>query len=151
MSDLPRYFEYLDSIEVVDDSRSVWTARFPGRLLVHWHAHLIGDVENEMVGWRSESGSQMDIAASVYFEQSDSNGVPGTELKAIVRYRPQKGTVGADLAELLSGVSKSHLRRALASFKAGMEGRLTEPDEVDVASTSSFPASDPPSWTASHA
>ncbi|HEX8169389.1 MAG TPA: SRPBCC family protein [Thermoanaerobaculia bacterium] len=98
-SNLPRFMHNLESVECHDTMRSHWTAKGPAGTKVDWEAEIINEVPNELIGWRSVEGSQVDNAGSVHFTAVP--GGRGTEVKVVLRYDPPAGKLGATLSKIL--------------------------------------------------
>lgn len=156
LENLPRLFENVLSVKVLDPTRSHWTLRVPSGVTLEWDAEIIVDRENEMIGWRSLDGADLDNAGSVRFERA--TGGRGTVVRVALQYNPPAGKIGAALSTLLGEKPASQVQEALRKFKQLMEtgevprskdeGKVPEAMEpVEVASEDSFPASDAPAWT----
>src|SRR5690348_70331 len=61
-NNLPRFMHNLESVELTGGDRSHWVARGPLGVRVEWDAEIITDRPNELIGWRSLPGSQVDTA-----------------------------------------------------------------------------------------
>jgi uncharacterized membrane protein len=96
---LPKFMHNLESVSVHDANRSHWVARGPAGTKVAWEAEIINEIPNELIGWRSIDGSQVDNAGSVHF--TPIAGGRGTEIKVVLRYDPPAGVVGAAISKLL--------------------------------------------------
>jgi len=166
---LPTFMRHLKSVKMLDDRRSHWVAEGPAGTSVEWDAEVINEVENELIGWRSLEGSEVDNAGSVRF--SPTSGGRGTRVSVSLQYNPPAGSLGAAVAKLLGADPKKQVKTDMRRFKELMEighittsaanekPRTTAPsattkekklwdrDKVMNSSEESFPASDPPSWT----
>ena len=96
---LPRFMGHLQSVKMTDDKRSHWVTKGPAGSTVEWDAEIINEIPNELIGWRSMEGSQIDNAGSVHFTAAP--GARGTEVKVVLRYDPPAGRIGATISKLL--------------------------------------------------
>jgi uncharacterized membrane protein len=161
LENLPRFMRNLERIEVRDEIHSHWVVRGPAGTSVEWDAEIINDIPNEVIGWRSLPGSQVDNGGSVRFEPSSDGS---TNVRVSLQYNPPAGTLGDKLARLLGEKPDELIREDLERFRQLMEtgavasatAKSSKPrkehtawpsDSVQSASEESFPASDAPSWT----
>jgi uncharacterized membrane protein len=156
LANLPRLFDNVLSVEVLDEWRSHWTLQAPGGVVLDWDAEITVDRPNEMIGWRSLDGTNLDNAGYVRFEPA--TGGRGTVVRVALQYNPPAGKLGSALSSLMGEKPGSQIEEALRKLKQLMEaGEIPQvPDEkrvphsmepVEAASEDSFPASDPPAWT----
>jgi len=155
LTNLHRLFDNVLSVEVLDEKRSHWTLRVPGGVSLEWDAEITIDRTNEMIGWRSLAGADLDNAGYVRFEPA--TGDRGTVVRVALQYNPPAGKVGAALATVLgerpAGQIEEALRKLKQLFEAGeiptaADKKLPHSMEpVEAASEDSFPASDAPAWT----
>jgi len=170
LENLPTFMDNLESVKMLDDKRSHWITKGPAGKCVEWDAEIINEKENELIGWRSLEGSDVDSAGSVHFQAEP--GGRGTLVKISLQYNPPGGAVGAALAKLFGGNPEQQIQDDLRRFKqlmetgeiattrgqskgnGGMEGASSKArskrtglgDQIEDASEASFPASDAPSW-----
>jgi uncharacterized membrane protein len=155
---LPGLIAPLKRVDTIDSSHSHWEVSGPGRMRFKWNAEIIADRDNEMIGWRSLAGSDVDLAGSVRFEPQPVGN--GTIVTVALQYNPPAGRLGAALARFFGERPEEMIDEALCRFKQRMEGAdvgprevpkaptdTTPTEDVDKTSKDSFPASDPPAWT----
>lgn len=167
LSNLPRFMDHLQSVKVINDRLSHWTAKGPVGFNVEWDAEIVNDVPGKLIGWRSLEGSDVDNGGSVRFE-TQNNGLV-TVVKISMQYNPPAGQLGEWVARILGDNPRKAISEDLQRFKELMEtgnvmtkakksrtaispnarntGKQWERDAVTTSSEDSFPASDPPSWT----
>jgi len=170
---LPKFMSHLVSVECTGSNRSHWVARGPLGTSVAWDAEIINERPGEMIAWRSVAGSEIDMAGSVHF--SPAPGGQGTEVRVSLKYNPPGGKIGIGVAKLFGKEPQRQIQVDLERLKQVCEagelattsgqtsGRATQAEvtsaaqpshkasEVDTASIDSFPASDPPAFTATSA
>jgi len=157
LANLTTLFDNVLLVDVVNPQTSHWTLRAPGGVNLEWEAEITVDRKNEMIGWRSLEGADIDNAGYVRFEPAPDG--TGTVVRVALQYNPPAGKLGAVVSTLLGEKPASQVEAALQKFKQLMEAReiamagvdekkLSHSEEtVEAASEDSFPASDPPSWT----
>jgi uncharacterized membrane protein len=156
LRNVPKLFDELLSITLFDNTRSHWTLRVPGGMTLEWDAEITVDRENEMIGWRSLDGADLDNAGYVRFERA--TGGRGTVVRIALQYNPPAGKLGAAVATILGEKPGSLIEGALRKFKRLMETGESpiaadekkwphSEEPVEAASEDSFPASDAPAWT----
>ena len=163
LENLPRFMQLLRRVEMRSDRTSHWVVRGPAGIDVEWDAEIVNDIENQVIGWRSLPGSQVDNGGSVRFE-SMPDGT--TAVRISLQYNPPAGTLGAWVARYFGEDPEHTIREDMQRFRELMETgtisfastgkapRRKKPgrdqwvsDDVQNSSEESFPASDPPSWT----
>jgi uncharacterized membrane protein len=147
LSTMGRVFRHVERVDCTSSHRSHWVVRGPFKTMLEWDAEIINEVENELIGWQSLPGADVDCAGSVRFEPQGDGGE--TLVRVVFRYDPPGGTLGKLVADLLGADPAKSVADDLARFKRQVEsGKVPTKDDVQIASEESFPASDPPAWSA---
>ena len=118
-TNLPTFMHAIESVQVTDNQRSVWTVKAPAGQHVTLETELVGVVENESIGWRSVEGSQIKTAGLVTF--ADAPADRGTVVTAEIAYEPPGGDVGRLVAKLFQAEPNIQARHELKRFKQLME------------------------------
>jgi uncharacterized membrane protein len=116
---LPRFMSHLQSVKVLDDKRSHWVTKGPAGSDAEWDAEIINEIPNELIGWRSVDGSQVDNAGSVHFKANP--GGRGTDVKVILRYDPPGGLLGAVTAKVFGEDPAHQVKEDLRALKMLLE------------------------------
>jgi uncharacterized membrane protein len=156
IANLPKLFDNLVSVQDLGGRRSRWNLKAPGGITLEWDAEITVDRRNDMIGWRSLKGADLDTAGSVRFEPA--TGGRGTVVRIALQFNPPAGKLGAALSALFGENPATEVEEALQKFKLLMEtGEIPSvadrrpafdsKEPVEVASEDSFPASDAPAWT----
>jgi uncharacterized membrane protein len=119
LEQLPRFMDHLVSVRQIDERRSHWVAKAPGRRTVEWDAEIVNEIPRELIGWRTLEGSDVVSAGSVRFKTAAGNR--GTEVRVHLQYDPPAGKVGATVAWLLGHEPSQTIREDLRRFKQLME------------------------------
>jgi uncharacterized membrane protein len=115
---LPRFMDHLESVTVIDETRSHWVAKAPAGTRVEWDAAIHNEIENQLIAWRSLPGSDINNAGSVHFNEVE----PGRkEVRVVLSYEPPAGTLGAAVAKLLGEEPSRQVEDDLRRFKQVME------------------------------
>lgn len=118
-SNLPKFMQHLDSVVILDDKRSKWTAKAPAGVKVEWEAEIVEDKENEVIAWRSLPGAQVENSGRVTFQPAPKER--GTEVKVVLDYKPPAGSLGAAIAKFTGEEPGEQVREDLRHFKMLME------------------------------
>ena len=118
LENLPRVMRHLESVTVLDDRRSRWTARAPAGTTVEWVAVIHNEIEHELLAWKSEPGASIANAGSVHFTDAPDGS---TSLRVLLEYEPPAGQLGRAVAKLLGEEPDAQVREDLQRFKEAME------------------------------
>jgi uncharacterized membrane protein len=116
---LPRFMSHLETVEVLDERQSHWTAIGPAGMKLEWDAEMVEDRPNELISWRSLPGGHVDTAGYVRFRPAPGNR--GTEIVVEMRYDPPGGVLGASIAKLFGESGQEVVTRDLQAFKNVLE------------------------------
>jgi len=119
LENLPRIMAHLESVTVLDATRSHWTAKAPAGMTVEWDAVIHNEIPNELIAWKSEEGASVPNAGSVRFRAAP--GGLGTELRVILEYAPPAGKLGVAIAKMFGEEPAQQVREDLRRFKETME------------------------------
>jgi uncharacterized membrane protein len=115
---LPRFMDHLESVTVIDETRSHWVAKAPAGARVEWDAAIHNEIENELIAWRSLPGSDVNHAGSVHFTEA---GPGRTDVRVVLSYEPPAGELGVTLAKLLGEEPSQQVADDLRRFKQVIE------------------------------
>jgi uncharacterized membrane protein len=116
---LHRFMAHLDSVRVIDDRRSHWTARAPAGRTVEWDAEIVEDRPGELIAWRALPESDVPNEGTVRFVPAP--GDQGTEIHVELRYEPPGGKLGALAAKLFGEEPNQQVKGDLRRFKQVIE------------------------------
>ena len=117
--DLPRFMRNVVSVTNTDEGRWHWIVKGPGGLRVEWDAEVLEDRPNELISWRSLTGSDVDHRGTVRFQRAP--GGRGTILRVELTYRPPAGAMGVGIAKLIGGSPQSQISADLLRLKQLVE------------------------------
>ena len=118
-SNLPRFMENIERVDVIDDRRSHWVVAAPAGQSVEWDSVITEDVPGSVIAWRSAEDA--DVANSGRIEFQDASPGRGTQVTATISYDPPAGKVGKLIAKLFQKEPAIQSRRELRRFKQLME------------------------------
>jgi uncharacterized membrane protein len=116
---LPRFMDHLESVTVIDDTRSHWVAKGPAGTKVEWDAIIHNEVQDELIAWRSLPGAEVNNAGSVHFTPTPDG--TGTDVRVVLSYEPPAGMAGVVVAKLLGEEPSKQVADDLRRFKQVMD------------------------------
>lgn len=115
----PNFMSHLESVAVLDERRSHWTARGPAARLVEWDAEITEDQPGQVLAWRSLEGADVQNSGRVRFVPAP--GERGTEVHVEIEYAPPGGGLGSTVARLFGQEPHQQVQADLRKFKQVME------------------------------
>ena len=128
-SNLPRFMENLESVQITGDNRSHWKAKAPAGAKAEWDAKITEDRPNERIAWCSLPGSALNNAGTVRFVQAP--GGRGTEVHVEMRFDSLAGKLGATAAKIVGKDPGKQVADDLRRFKQVLEtGEITRSEDT---------------------
>jgi uncharacterized membrane protein len=115
----PSFMSHLESVRVVDERRSHWTASGPAGRSVEWDAEITEDQPGQRIGWRSLPGAMVSNSGSVSFRAAP--GGRGTEVRVEIEYAPPAGQLGSLVARLFGQEPRQQVQADLRKLKQVVE------------------------------
>jgi len=139
IENLPLFMRHLESVTLMGESRSRWTAIGPLGKRVRWDAEIAFDRKDDVIAWRSLPDSEIYVDGIVKFRNAPANR--GTIITVVVVYQPLAGALGRTFARILgkdpSFMMRQDLRRMKALIETGeiptVEGQSHGPRSVAAA------------------
>jgi inorganic pyrophosphatase len=119
LNNLPQLFSHIETVRILDATRSRWVARAPLGIKIQWEAEVFNDIPNQEIHWRSVEGSVLETIGAVFFRKAPGNR--GTEVKASFSYTVPAGRVGAAFSKVIGLNPAAEIREGLRHFKQLME------------------------------
>lgn len=119
LRNLPKFTRSLESVAVIDDSRSHWVLKGPLGSRWEWDSRKTVDRPGECIAWKSMEGAELQQVALVSFDSA--SGGRGTRVQLSLHYQPRAGSVGESIAKVFGADPRSEARRDLARFKQLIE------------------------------
>ena len=115
LEQLPSFMDYLESVRVIDQTKSHWIAKLPiGN--VEWDAEIIEDIPGELISWRTVPGSKLKLSGRVTFTRT-----PGRNMTE-VRCEMKLGFTGASPSTALAkAFAKPQIKGDLRRLKQVLE------------------------------
>ncbi|HJR15394.1 MAG TPA: SRPBCC family protein [Gemmatimonadales bacterium] len=116
-ANFPLFMSHVREVEDLGGGRSRWSVSGPGGVTIEWRAMLTQQAPDQVIAWRSESGSMLENAGIVRFIPAGA----GTRVNLRFCYLPPAGGAGQAVAELLGSDPRAKLNEDLGRMKALLE------------------------------
>lgn len=130
---LARFMENVEHVETLAEDRVRWRIRAPLGQSVDVETRIVSDRPGEEIAWRSLESSQIETEGKVMFR--DAPGGRGTEVEAIIAYKPPMGELGRLVGNLTGREPAAQGRHELKRLKM-----LLETGEIATAENRKSPA-----------
>jgi uncharacterized membrane protein len=114
----PHFMKHIESVRKTGKMVSHWVARAPGGKRREWDSEITEIKEDELIRWRSLSGSDVKNRGQVTFKQAPEGG---TEVEVEFTYHPGGGVAGSSVPKLFNFLTVYYIKRDLLRFKRIME------------------------------
>ena len=115
---LPKFMKSIREVSIEGDLTR-WEIRALAGQTVNVETQITDDRNGEQIAWRSAEKSDIDTEGKVMFR--DAPAGRGTEVEAIIAYKPPAGEMGRWIAKLFQAEPSIQGRRELKCFKMLME------------------------------
>ncbi len=116
---LPTFMKNLQSVRIVNETRSHWAAKSPMGNSIEWDAEMLIDRPNELITWASVPGADVENSGSVRFTPAYPGR--GTEVKLVLEYSPPGGGITDAIAKVFNQSPEQQIVEDLRHFKMLME------------------------------
>jgi uncharacterized membrane protein len=113
----PNFMKHVEAVQKTGKMVSHWVAKAPGGKKVEWDSEITEIKDNELIRWRSLSGSDVQNRGQVMFKRTPEGG---TELEVEFTYQTE-GATGSTVSRLFNFLPVYYIRRDLQRFKRIME------------------------------
>jgi len=113
----PRFMTHVKEVKRLGDAAYRWTVEGPGGARFTWDAEVTRVVPNQLVAWRSRTGSSVQSTGVVHFEKT----ADGTKVDIRLSYSPPGGMIGHGVARLLGADPRKEMNDDLLRFKSLVE------------------------------
>lgn len=118
IENLPKFMSHLESVKVINNTNSEWTAKGPAGIgSLSWSAEIVREVTNSVIGWQSLEDATIYNAGKVTFTPQGDD----TEIDIVITYHAPLGTAGESAAHFLNPYFKSLVKKDVESFKTYIE------------------------------
>jgi uncharacterized membrane protein len=121
----PAFMSDVESVEVLDDRRSRWSAHGPVGPVVSWEVTVAEDRPDELVRWSSVEGAQSDVRTEGVVRFSDALDGRGTDVELELGYGVPDDAPERAAAFVARAAAPQRIEAGLARGKALLEtGRV---------------------------
>lgn len=119
VANLPAFMENVVEAREIGPDLTAWTLRAPLGQTVSVETRIVSDRPGEEIAWRSTEASQIETEGKVSFR--DAPAGRGTEVEAIIAYKPPMGELGRLVGKLTGREPAQQGRHELKRLKMLLE------------------------------
>lgn len=116
----PRFMDRIARVEVLDETRSRWTATGPMGRAWTWESEVTEDRPGELIAWESLPGAELPNRGWVQFAPAGADG-RHTEVRYFVEFDPPGGVIGDAIASAFHAAPRDMVRGDLRRFREMLE------------------------------
>lgn len=119
LENLPLFMKHLKKVEVLDESRSEWTAAVSGGIgTITWTSEIVKDDPGDTLSWHSLPGSSVENAGKITFSDAWN---AGTAVDIVISYHAPLGLLGEKAGRILNPIFEKMVKDDLRNFKRYIE------------------------------
>lgn len=116
----PKYMDRIAQVEILDETRSRWTATGPMGRSWTWESQVVEDSPGELIAWESLPGSELPNRGWVQFLPAGNDG-RHAEIRYFVEFDPPGGVIGEAIAHAFHDAPREMIRGDLRRFRSLLE------------------------------
>ncbi|HET7360751.1 MAG TPA: SRPBCC family protein [Salinimicrobium sp.] len=119
LENLPLFMEHLESVQNLTQNISEWVVNIPGGVWhIRWKGEIVKEIPDELLGWQSLPGSNIENAGKIEFKDAPNGG---TEVHAVISYHAPFGIPGEGAARMFNSYFEELVREDILNFKDFIE------------------------------
>lgn len=122
LENFPSFMTHVREITPMEGGRYRWTVDGPAGVPVSWESEITADIPNELLAWRTVSGSPVQSTGVVQFEPSSYGG---TRIHVRMSYRPPANAAGHAAAMVFGKDPRRQIDDDLMRLKSLLEAGKT--------------------------
>lgn len=119
LENLPLFMKHLKKVEILDETRSEWTAALAGEVgTISWKSEIVKDDPGDTLSWHSLPGSSVENAGKVTFSDAWN---AGTLVDIVISYHAPLGLLGEKAGRILNPLFEKIVEEDVRNFKRYIE------------------------------
>ena len=121
LENLPTILSHLKEVEVLNETRSKWTAKGPAGTEVNWFATITEDEPGRALAWRAEDKADVPNSGRILFSETPKGN---TLIEVTLTYQPPAGSIGQAVAAAFGENPEKQISDDLKNFADTIEERV---------------------------